>query len=193
MVLLISGLVAFLGVHMVPTLPATRARLAGQMGASVYKAMFSLVSLAGMVLIVLGYQVLRADPAANVILWDPPSWSKHAAFALMLPALIFLVASQVPSRIRTALKHPMLIAIKTWALAHLIANGDLASVLLFGSFLAFAIYDRISVKRRNTTGPLGDRTGGAVNDVIVAAVGVALYVVILLWGHEALIGVPLVG
>jgi len=191
MLLLVLGLVVFLGVHLLPTSTALRQSFIGRLGAGTYKLAFSAVSLAGLVLIIYGYHKLQINPGKNVILWDPPTWTKHIAFALMLPAMIFLAASQIPSRIRTALKHPMLIAIKTWALAHLIANGDLASLALFGSFLAYAIYDRISLKHRTSLGPLGTRTGGALNDVLVIAVGVALYAAMLLWGHSALIGVPL--
>jgi uncharacterized membrane protein len=87
------------------------------------------------------------------------------------------------------LKHPMLVAIKIWALAHLLANGDLASLVLFGSFLAFAVYDRISVKKRGDLGPIGRGSGPWTNDLIVVAVGVALYVGIILYLHELLIGV----
>ncbi len=193
MLLLILGLAAFFAVHIIPTSTPMRDSFIERMGANGYKLAFSALSLIGLVLIVLGYHKLQLNPGKNVVLWDPPTWSKHIAFLLMLPAMIFLVASQVPSRIRTALKHPMLVGIKIWALAHLIANGDLASLVLFGSFLAYAVYDRISLKQRNTAGPLGDRAGGPFNDVIVVAVGVALYAFLLMWGHGALIGVPLLG
>ena len=193
MILLVSGLAAFFGAHAVPMSPALRAGLMERTGEGVYKAAFSLLSLGGLVLIGLGYQALRADPGVTIALWDPPVWTRHIAFALMLPAMILLVAANVPSRIRTAAKHPMLLAIKIWALAHLIANGDLASVLLFASFLAYAVFDRISLKRRGSLGPLGTKTGGPMNDLIVVAVGVALYVFMLLWGHGALIGVALEG
>jgi uncharacterized membrane protein len=108
----------------------------------------------------------------------------------MLPAMILLVAAFVPSRIRTAAKHPMLAAIKFWALAHLVANGDLGSLVLFGSFLAFAVYDRISVKRRLAQQP-PPAPQGATGDIIVVAVGIALYLALMFGGHAALIGVPL--
>ena len=99
-------------------------------------------------LIVLGYHKLQIMPGKNPQLWNPPVWSRHLAFVLMLPSFVLLVAAYVPSRIRTAVKHPMLAAVKIWAFAHLLANGDLGSLVLFGSFLAWAVYDRISVKRR---------------------------------------------
>ena len=118
-----------------------------------------MLSLVGLTLIVLGFYKLHLHPGKNPILWDPPTWTRHMALALMLPAMIALVATYVPSHIHVMLKHPMLVAIKIWALAHLLANGDLASLLLFGSFLAFAVYDRISVKRRGDLGPIGRAAG----------------------------------
>jgi uncharacterized membrane protein len=107
------------------------------------------------------------------------------------PAIILLVAAYVPSRIRTAVGHPMLTALMIWAFAHLLANGDLASVLLFGSFLGFAVYDRISVIDRLSPGPLGNAKGGALHDIVVIAVGLALYALALFWGHAKLTGVAL--
>lgn len=187
MITLAAGLLVFIGVHVVPTMPDLRSSLVTKLGANGYKIAFTLLSFLGFALIVVGYGALRASDA-NIVLWNSPEWTKHVAFALMLPAMIFIVAGQIPSRIRTALKHPMLIGIKTWALAHLIANGDLASVLLFGSFLAYAIYDRISLKRRASMGPLGDKTGGPFNDILVVALGVALYLALMFGGHQWLIG-----
>ncbi len=190
MMVLVVGLILFLGVHLVPTSPELRDGLKERIGEVPYKAIFSLLSLVGLVVIVLGYHKLQLHPGKNPILWDPPTWTRHIAVALMLPAMILLVASVIPSRIRTAVRHPMLIAIKTWAFAHLIANGDLGALLLFGSFLAFAVYDRISVKKRGAQGPLGNATpSSAINDVIVVVVGVALYAALLYGGHQWLIGV----
>lgn len=190
MMVLVVGLILFLGVHLVPTSPELRDGLKERIGEVPYKAIFSLLSLVGLVVIVLGYHKLQLHPGKNPILWDPPTWTRHIAVALMLPAMILLVASVIPSRIRTAVRHPMLIAIKTWAFAHLIANGDLGALLLFGSFLAFAVYDRISVKKRGAQGPLGNATpSSAINDFIVVVVGVALYAALLYGGHQWLIGV----
>jgi uncharacterized membrane protein len=190
MMVLIVGLILFLGVHLVPTSPELRDGLKERIGEIPYKIIFSLLSLVGLVVIVLGYHKLQLHPGKNPILWEPPIWTRHIAVALMLPAMILLVASVIPSRIRTAVRHPMLIAIKTWAFAHLIANGDLGALLLFGSFLAFAVYDRISVKKRGAQGPLGSAApSSAINDVIVVVLGVALYAALLLGGHQWLIGV----
>ncbi|MEQ1672840.1 MAG: NnrU family protein [Hyphomicrobium sp.] len=190
MMLLIVGLALFLGVHLLPTIPEVRDGLRNRVGAGAYKAIFSILSLIGFAVIVFGYHKMQLHPGKNPVLWDPPVWTRHIALLLMLPAMIFLVASQVPSRIRSAVKHPTLLAIKLWALAHLLSNGDLASLLLFGSFLAYAIYDRISVKQRGALGPLGDKQPSSVmNDVIVLGAGLALYVALLLGGHAWLIGV----
>jgi uncharacterized membrane protein len=190
MMVLIVGLILFLGVHLLPTAPELRDGLKERIGETSYKILFSLLSLAGIVVIVLGFHKLQIHPGKNPILWNPPIWTRYIAVALMLPAMILFVASVIPSRIRTATRHPMLIAIKTWALAHLLANGDLAALLLFGSFLAFAVYDRISVKRRSATGPLGNaQPTSALNDVLVLVIGVGLYAALLLGGHQWLIGV----
>ncbi|SFV34762.1 NnrU family protein [Hyphomicrobium facile] len=190
MMVLIVGLILFLGVHLIPTQPELRDGLKERIGEGPYKILFSLLSLVGIVVIVLGFHKLQLHPGKNPLLWEPPVWTRHLAVALMLPAMILLVASLIPSRIRTATRHPMLIAIKIWALAHLLANGDLASLLLFGSFLAFAVYDRISVKKRGARGPLGAASpSSALNDVLVIVIGLALYAWILLVGHQWLIGV----
>lgn len=192
MVLLILGLVVFLGIHLVPTAPDLRRGLVDRFGEGPFKIAFSLLSLIGFALIVYGFHKLQIMPGKNPQIWYPPAWIKHIAFLLMLPALIFLAASLIPSRIRTTLRHPLLAAIKTWALAHLVANGDLGSLILFGSFLAFAVYDRISVKHRASLGPLGARTGGLSGDIAVVALGLVFYAFMLTIGHPLLIGVPLV-
>lgn len=192
MLLLVLGLALFLGTHLLPTAPGLRKSVAARLGDNGYKGLFTLLSLVGVSLIVIGYgQARMLSAGGNPVLWDPPVWTKHIAFLLMLPSLILFVAAYVPSRIRTAAKHPMLAAIKFWALAHLLANGDVASLLLFGSFLAWAVFDRISVKRRAALGPLGDRTGGLAGDLTVVALGTAIWAFFLFGGHYLLFGVPL--
>lgn len=190
--LLILGLILFLGAHLVPTVPKTRAGLRLALGEMGYKGLFSIVSLIGLVLIVYGYGAARTA-SWNTVLWSPPVWTKHIAFLLMWPAFILLVATYIPSRIRDRAKHPMLAAVKIWALAHLIANGDLAGVLLFASFLAYGVFDRISVKKRQALGPLGDRQGGLGNDILVVVIGSLAYAFMLTMGHSWLIGVRLIG
>lgn len=184
------GLLLFFAVHLVPTSPSLRQGLAERFGENGYKIGFSVLSLAAFVLIVVGYHKLQVMPGKNPVLWDPPAWTRHIAFLLMIPSMILIVAAFVPSRIRTAAKHPMLAAIKFWALAHLLVNGDLGSLVLFGSFLAFAVYDRISVKHRGVRVPAAYPPGLA-NDAVVVAGGLALYAFMMFWGHGALIGVPI--
>ena len=195
MMLLIVGLIIFLGIHLLPTNAEIRDGLVARLGANGYKAFFSLLSLAGLAVIVLGYHKMQLHPGKNPVLFDPPLWLRHVSMLLMLPAMILFVASSVPSRIRSGVKHPLLMGTKLWALAHLLANGDVASLLLFGSFLAYAVYDLVSVKQRGALGPLGAKTPTSpINDVIVVAAGTALYFALLYGGHAWLIGVdPLAG
>ena len=189
MLVMVLGLILFLAIHLVPANIELKNGLIARFGSTGYKVLFSVVSLLGLALIILGFHKLQLHPGKNPILWDPPTWTRHLALALMLPAMIALVATYIPSHIHVMLKHPMLVAIKIWALAHLLANGDLASLVLFGSFLAFAVYDRISVKERGDLGPIGKGSGPWINDLIVVGLGVALYVGTLLYLHELLIGV----
>lgn len=186
MVMLLSGLVIFFGVHAVPMSPVLRERLSLTLGQVGYQALFGLLSLAGLLLIVWGYEA--AQPY-NQIIWSPPVWTQHLATLLMLPAFVAISATYIPSNIRTVLKHPMLVAIKLWAFAHLIANGDLISMILFGSFLAYGVVDRISVKRRGALGPLGEAKGGIAGDLTAAVVGIGAYLFFLLYGHAWLFGV----
>lgn len=191
MLLMIVGLSMFLLIHLVPTAPEVRRSLAERMGEAPYKIVFSVISAVGLALIVYGYGKLHATPGKNPVIWVPPAGMRHATMLLMLLSALLLAAAYIPSRIRSAVGHPMLAAVKLWALGHLLVRGDLASMVLFGSFLAWAIYDRISVKRRAALGPLGARPGGVGGDLAVVIVGLGLYVAMLLWGHARLIGVPL--
>jgi uncharacterized membrane protein len=184
MTLLILGIIVFLGVHLLPTFPDMRDRLIGRLGENGYRAMFSTLSMLGFVLIVWGFA--RA-PVIQV--WSPPNWTRYVAMVLMVPVFILLVAAYVPGEIKAKVEHPFLVAIKTWALAHLIANGDLSAIILFGSFLAYAVFDRITLKRRPETGLVTvAETGPARNDLIAAVGGLILYVVFLVWLHPLLIG-----
>jgi uncharacterized membrane protein len=189
--LLLVGLGLFFVAHLIPTRPDLRARLVARIGAGRYSGLFSVVSLVALAMIVWGYGRMQGLARGNPQVWDPPAWSKHVTMLLMVPALILLVAAYVPSRIRNATGHPMLLAIMLWALGHLLANGDLASLLLFGSFLAYAVYDRISVGQRHALGPLGEAKGGLPGDVAAIAGGLVLYALLLFWGHQKLTGVPL--
>jgi uncharacterized membrane protein len=184
MTLLIIGIVLFLGLHLLPTVPDLRNRLIGRLGEKGYKGLFAALSLATFVLLVWGFA--RA-PVTQV--WNPPAWTRWIAIVLMIPAFVLLVAAYVPGEIKSKVKHPFVDAISSWALAHLIANGDLASIILFGSFLAYAVFDRITLKRRAATGLVTVLdVGPARNDVISVVGGLLLYVVFLVWLHPLLIG-----
>lgn len=188
MTTLILGLALFLGVHLVPTFPSFREGLQSRLGKGGYTGLFALASFAGLVLIVMGFRVLQDHPEFDPQIWYPPPYMRHITFLLMLPSMILLAASQIPSRIRTAVRHPMLLAVKIWALAHLLVNGNLSAMLLAGSFLLWAAYDRVSVKRRQALGPLGTKSGGLINDIAVVVVGILAYAFMLVWGHQHLIG-----
>nr|WP_249159252.1 NnrU family protein [Bradyrhizobium tropiciagri] len=191
MLVLILGLVLFLGVHVVTSLRDLRAGLVKSMGEGPYKIVYSLASFAGLALIIWGYGHYRATGWIDV--WTPPTAFKHITVALMLPAVILVVASYIRGRIYTTLKHPMLAGVKLWAAAHLLANGDLGSIILFGSFLGWAVYDRISLKRRADSGAPPIPVGGPTNDLIAIAVGVIAYLALAFAFHPVVIGVPVMG
>lgn len=188
MTIFITGLVLFFGLHI---FSAIRSRAPGsdlkeKLGYGPYMGLYSLISLIGFGLIIYGFGAARGAG----ILYTPPSWLAHINLVLTLPALILLVASQVPAgRIKKATKHPMLLAIKLWAFGHLLANGELNSVLLFGSFLAYAIFDRIMVKRRGDNGPGADVALNSGMDAVSVIVGIAAWAAIAMWLHPILFGV----
>jgi uncharacterized membrane protein len=188
---MIAGLVVFFGAHTLTTQRDLRERCIAATGEGTYKILYSLVSAAGLALIVWGFARYRATGWIDV--WYPPVAMKHITVALMLPAVIMVVASYIRGRIYTTLKHPMLSGIKLWAAAHLLANGDLGSIILFGSFLGWAVFDRISLKRRSDAGGPPIPVGGATNDLIAIAVGVVAYLALAFAFHPAVIGVPVIG
>ena len=191
LLVMILGLVLFLGVHTLTTQRKVRAQIIATSGEGGYKAGYSLVSAAGLALIIWGFARYRATGWIDV--WYPPVALKHIAVALMLPAVILVVASYIRGRIYATLKHPMLAGVKLWAAAHLIANGDLGSIILFGSFLGWAVFDRISLKRRGDAGAPPIPVGGPANDLIAVAVGVVAYLALAFAFHPVVIGVPVVG
>jgi uncharacterized membrane protein len=188
--LLIAGLVIFLGMHSVAIVnDPWRQGMVARLGEWPWKGLYSLVSLVGLVLIVWGYGQARMDPT---VVYVAPDWGRHLTMLLMLPVFPLLLAAYLPGRIQAATRHPMLAAVKFWALAHLIANGMLADLLLFGGFLAWAVADRISLKRR--TEPSVPRLPAAkANDLIAVVGGLVLYGLFLAWLHGALFGIPLMG
>jgi len=191
LLVLILGLILFLGVHTLTTQRKLRAQVIAATGEGGYKIGYTLLSFAGLVLIIWGFALYRATGWYNV--WNPPTFLKHITLALMLPAVIMVVASYIRGRIYTTLKHPMLTGIKLWAAAHLLANGDLGSIILFGSFLAWAVYDRISLKSRSDAGAPPIPVGGPGNDLIAIAVGLVAYLALAFAFHPVVIGVPVVG
>jgi uncharacterized membrane protein len=188
---MIVGLVLFLGVHLLTTQRGLRARFVVSMGEGGYKGFYSLVSLAGLGLMVWGFAHYRSAGMINV--WYPPAAFRHITEALMLPAVILVVASYIRGRIYTVLKHPMLAGVKLWAAAHLLANGDLGSIILFGGFLAWAVFDRISLKRRADAGAPPIPVGGVGNDLIAVVVGIVAYLALGFVFHPVVIGVPVFG
>ena len=187
MSLLIVGLVLFLGVHSIAIVsPGLRGRAVQGMGDGAWKGLYALVSLAGFVLICYGFGLAREAP---IILYSSPVWLRHVALLVMLPVFSLLIAAYLPGRIQTAAKHPMLAAVKFWALAHLLANGSLADALLFGGFLAWAVLDRISLKRRPVRAALRTAPPGPWNDVIAVVLGLGVYALLILWAHARLFGV----
>src|SRR6266576_3829072 len=189
--LVILGLVLFFGVHTLTTQREMRAQVIAASGEGGYKIGYTLVSLLGFVLIGWGFAHYRA--AGMWEIWTPPTALKHLAVALMLPAVILVVASYIRGRIYTRLKHPMLAGIKLWAAAHLLANGDLGSIILFGSFLGWAVFDRISLKHRADSGAPPIPVGGPSNDLIAVAVGLVAYLALGFAFHPVVIGVPVFG
>lgn len=187
MIYLVLGLVIFLGVHSAEIFsPTFRSRAVARVGEGAYKGLYSVLSIVGFVLLVWGYGVARQDP---VLVYAPPVWTRHLAALVMLPVFPLLLAAYLPGRIKAAVRHPMLAAIKAWALAHLLANGMLADLVLFGSFLAWAVADRISVKRRAVVRPTPGPPPGKYNDLFAVVGGLALYVIFAFWLHARLIGV----
>jgi uncharacterized membrane protein len=187
---LILGLILFLGTHAFTMARGPRANLVKSLGEGPYKGLYSLLALAGVVLIAIGYGRYRA--AGYIPVWDPPVWTRHLALLLVWFAFVAFVAAYLPGRIKSTLKHPMLAGVKIWAFAHLIANGDLGSIILFGSFLAWAVAARISVKRRDEVVPHGgpvEPPRGFRNDAYAIAIGTVVYVAFAAWLHPWLIGV----
>lgn len=188
MTLLVIGLLVFLGSHSVRIFAeGWRTARIKSMGEQKWKLLYTIVSLAGFVLIVIGYGQARA---AGIALYTPPPWGRAAASLLTLLAFVLLAASKVPgTRIKAAVGHPMVAGVKVWAFAHLLANGNLADVVLFGAFLAWAIFDYIAARRRDRVAGTVYPVGPVSRDVIAVVVGLAVGTVFAMWLHGPLIGV----
>lgn len=194
LLLLVIGLVLFLGAHGFVTMRGPRAALMSRLGGGAYWLLFSLVSLAGVLLIAWGFGLYRQT--GWIVIWSPPGWMRHVTIALMLPSVILVLAAYLPGHIKAKAKHPMLAGVKLWAFSHLLSNGDLGSIVLFGTFLAWAVYDRIAVKRREAAGEITniqitDRSW--TNDAIAVVVGTFVFFALGYTFHPAIIGVPVFG
>lgn len=184
---LIAGLVIFLGVHSTAIVaPRWRERMLGKLGEGGWKGLYSAIAVIGLVLIVYGYGRARFEPT---LVYTTPYWLRHVTALLMVPVFPLILAAYFPGRIKAVLKHPMLVGVKLWALAHLLSNGMLADILLFGGFLLWAGVDRVSLKRRTQTIPQVGAPS-ARNDAIAIVLGLALYLAFAFWLHVHLIGVP---
>lgn len=178
--LLLLGVVIFLGVHLVPSAPALRDRIIGRVGFNRYRGLFSLVSITGFVLIIIG-----KSRAPIVPLWEPPSWGFTASVVLMPLAFIMLVAAYLPTNLKRVVRHPMLFGVAIWAGLHLASNGDLASLILFGGFGAFSLFDIVSANQRGAV-----RSQHRVawwRDLLLVAGGLVVYFVFLHY-HQTLFG-----
>lgn len=185
MTVLVIGLILFLGIHSLRIVaPGWRDARYAEMGEGKWKGLYSIAALIGLVVLIWGYALARPDAP---VLYEPPVWMKHVNALIMLAAFVIMATNQRPAgAIKRAVKHPMLVSTKLWAFGHLLANGDLASVLLFGSFLVWAAADRIAAARR----PAAAEIPGTWRDDAFAVVGGGvLYVVFLFWAHSWLFGV----
>ena len=187
MLVLILGLVLFLGVHSVRIFAdAWRMRMIKRLGEGPWKGLYSLASLAGFVLVIVGYGLTRQAP---VVLWSPPTGLKHLATLLTIPAFVLLTAAYVPGNgIKAKLRHPMVLGTKTWALAHLLANNTLADLLLFGTFLIWSVLLFVASRRRDRREQLAPVQGRMGPTVLTLALGLITWAAFAFWLHAALIG-----
>jgi len=188
MTLLLAGLIVFLGCHSVRIFaePWRTAKIQ-RLGPKGWKGLYTLVAIAGFALVVWGYGAARLEPT---VLYVPPLWTRHVAALLTVPAFILLAAAYVPgTRIKAWIGHPMVAGVKVWAFAHLLANGTLADVALFGSFLAWAIADFVAARRRDRANGTVYVAGPLSRDVAAVAIGLAAWAVFAFWLHGLLIGV----
>lgn len=188
MTILIAGLVLFLGLHSIRIFADDwRTAQVARMGERKWKALFAIVSLVGLVLIVYGFGQARMTP---VFVWTPPVWTRHLAALLLLPAFILIVAGNMRgTKMKARLGHPMVLGTKLWAFAHLLANGRLAGMVLFGSFLVWAVVEYISARRRDRAAGIVYPAGSASRDAIAIVVGTVAWAAFGFWLHGVLIGV----
>ena len=186
--LLILGVVLFIGIHSISIInEGLRDRLAAKFGEMGWKGLYSVISIIGFVLLIYGYGQARQNP---IVLYNSPAWLHYINYFLMLFVFQLFLAANFPGKIKAMAKHPLLAATKIWAFAHLLVNGTVADVILFGSFLAWAVMDRISMKHR-TQRPIMAMPASGLNDIICVVVGLGLYAAFFVWLHASWIGVGL--
>jgi uncharacterized membrane protein len=188
MTLLIAGLVLFLGAHSVRIVADPwRTSMIARIGRNPWRGLYTLVSLVGFALIIWGYGQARGNP---VVVWSPPLWTRYVTSLLVLPSFVLIVAGNLPgTRIRAALGHPMVLGTKLWAFAHLLSNGMLADIVLFGAFLAWAIADYASSRRRDRAAGTVYPPGTSSRDATAIAIGTLAWLAFGFWLHGPLIGV----
>ena len=188
---LLAGLALFIGGHLFTTMRQSRAAVVARMGSRQYQIVYSLVAAAGIALIAYGFGLYRGKGWIDV--WYPSEAHRHAALWLMLPALILIVASYIRGTIYRTLRHPMMIGTVVFAIAHLLANGDLGSIVLFGALLAWALADLWTLRRRTDPGAPPMPVGGINNDLIAVVVGAIVYLALALVFPPIVIGVSVFG
>jgi len=191
LLVLVIGLILFLGPHVFVTMRPHRDAAVARFGEWPYKGLFAVVSIIGLYVIGKGFGMYQ--DAGAIVVWSPPRWTRHITEALMWPACILVAAAYLPGDIKRTLKHPMLVGVKLWALAHLIANGDLGGIILFVAVLAWAVYDRISLKRRSDPGGPPIPLGGRTNDIAAVIVGIILFLALAFPFHSWVVGRPVFG
>ena len=192
MALLIAGLILFLAAHSMRVFADDwRTRMIERLGELKWKGVVTLLSIAGFILLIVGYGEARMTP---IVLWEPPVWTRHLALLLNLLAFVLLAAAYVPrNSIKAKIGHPMIASVKIWALAHLIANGTLADVLLFGGFLLWAVVNFRASRRRDRMNSTVYPSGAMANNLLTLVVGLGAGVVFMVWLHVRWIGVSPLG
>ena len=185
MTTLIAGLILFFGIHLLPALAEKRSRLISRVGEGPYKVIFAFISIGGFVLIVTG--MANRD---YISVWQPPIWTSHLTLVVMLPVFILLAAAYLPGNIKRFTRHPMLWGVTFWAVAHLLANGDLGAILLFGSFLAYSLFDMWSANSRGAEKSSTKRP--LIYDAGLVFLGLGLYL-LFFYIHPYIAGVPVIG
>jgi uncharacterized membrane protein len=186
LLVMVLGLVLFLGPHVFVTMRNERAAAIKSLGEWPYKGLFALVSVIGLVLAGEGFGMYEA--AGRIEVYNPPAFARYITQLLVWPASICVLAAYIPGDIKRTLKHPMLVGVKLWAVAHLISNGDLGGIILFGGVLAWAVYDRISLKHRSDPGGPPIPVGGRRNDIAAIIAGTVLYLALGLVFHPLVVG-----